>query len=193
MASGRVCTGFSYPFVALYGVASGALALTSGMELARGVSVQITPNEGSDNNFFANNQVAESDSTFGGGDLTLTVDGLKDDANKLIYGLPTADTDGWTEYNDDQVIPYVAVGYIARFQSDGVVEYEPTVLLRCKFNQAGTSAQTQGESIDYQTQELSAKIYRAEIAKNPWKSKGKGYATESEALAALKAKLNIAK
>ena len=43
MANGRVCTGFSKPYVALYNEASGVITYSGGMILARGVSVEIEP------------------------------------------------------------------------------------------------------------------------------------------------------
>ena len=41
-AKGRVVTGFSKPYVALYNYSEGAISYTSGQELARGVSVDFS-------------------------------------------------------------------------------------------------------------------------------------------------------
>ena len=158
MAAGRVCTGFSLPYVATYSATGGTVTYSSGQKLARGVNVSITPESGDDNNFYADNVLAESaNTTFTGGEVTLTVDGLLEAAEKLIMGLPTS-SGGWMTYNDDQNVPYVGIGFIARYQSDGVVTYVPYVLAKCMFNQINTSAATQEESIEFQTQELTAKI-----------------------------------
>ena len=51
MAKGRVCTGFSAPFVALYSAAGGVVTYSSGQALARGVSVELEIEAGDDNNF----------------------------------------------------------------------------------------------------------------------------------------------
>lgn len=191
MAAGRVCTGFSKPYVALYGASSGTISYSSGQLLARGVNVSVSPESGDDNNFYADNILAESaDTKFTGGEVTLTVDGLMSTAERLIMGLPAASS-GWTSYDDDQSVPYVGVGFIARYQSDGVVSYVPYVLAKCMFSQINTAAATQEENIDYQTQELSAKIFRGDDAKHTWKYVGDAETSEASAEATLKTKLGI--
>lgn len=190
-AAGKVCTGFSKPYVALYSASSGTITYSSGQLLARGVNVSVSPESGDDNNFYADNILAESaDTKFTGGEVTLTVDGLMSTAERLIMGLPAASS-GWTSYDDDQSVPYVGVGFIARYQSDGVVSYVPYVLAKCMFSQINTAAATQEENIDYQTQELSAKIFRGDDAKHAWKFVGNEETSEATAEAALKTKLGI--
>ena len=191
-AAGRVCTGFSKPYVALYSATGGTISYASGQQLARGVNVAVNPESGDDNNFYADNMLAETgDATFTGGELTLTVDGLHEAAERLIMGLPEANSAGWIIYDKNQAVPYVGIGFIARFQSDGVVTYVPFVLIKCKFNQIGTSAATQEENVDYQTQELSAKIFRGDDSDESWKYVGTAQTTEAAAEAALRTKLGI--
>lgn len=60
MANGRVITGFSKPFVALYNNNSGAVTYTNGMALARGVNVSIEPEVSDNNIFYADNVAAET-------------------------------------------------------------------------------------------------------------------------------------
>ena len=84
-AAGRVCTGFSKPYVALYTASGGAVTYSSGQLLARGVSVSASADQADDNNFYADNVIAETESgVFTSGELTLTVDGLLQAAEKLI-------------------------------------------------------------------------------------------------------------
>lgn len=190
-AAGRVTTGFSLPYVALYAASGGSITYSSGTKLARGVDVTISPESSDDNNFYADNILAESDAgRFTGGTVTLTVDGLLTATKRLIFGLP-AETGGWTAYGDDMAIPYVGIGYIARTQSDGVVSYVPTVLAKCRFNQPEDAAATQEDEIDWQTQSLEAVIMRGDDANHNWKFEGNEYATEASAEAALKTKLGI--
>lgn len=191
-AAGKVATGFSYPFVAKYTVSSGTITFSDGMELARGVSVELSPESSDANIFYANNQQAESaPGRFTGGTATLTVDGLLVAAERLIMGLPAAGQDGWTAYGDSAVVPYVAIGYIARFMCAGVESFTPTVLVKTKFQQINSSYATQEEDIDWQTQELTADLFRADDTNHSWKYLGADFATETEALAALKTKLGI--
>ena len=192
-ANGRVVTGYSKPKIADYSATGGVISYSNGMVLARGVSVEISVDEGDSNNFYADNQLAESDSgAFTSGTATLTVDGLKANAEKSIQGLPTADDDGFLNYNDDQNKGYKGFGYITRYQSDGVVTFVPTIIVKTKFNQLSRSAQTQEESKNYQTQQLTARIHRGDDAKHTWlKVSETEYETEAAAEAALDAALGI--
>lgn len=192
MAAGKVTTGFSKPYVALYGESSGTITYTSGQLLARGVDVTISPESGDDNIFYADNIAAETDAgRFTGGTVSLTVDGLLGTTRKLIFGLPTADEAGWTAFGDDMVVPYVGIGYIARQQSEGIVSYVPTVLAKCRFNLPEDTAATQEEEIEWQTQTLEAVIMRGDDANHNWKFIGNDFSTEAAAEAALKTKLGI--
>ena len=70
-AAGRVTTGFSLPYVALYAASGGSITYSSGAKLARGVDVTISPESSDDNKFYADNQVAEEDSgRFTGGTIS---------------------------------------------------------------------------------------------------------------------------
>lgn len=193
MAAGKVITGFSKPYVAVYAASEGTVTYSDGQVLARGVEVQISPESTDDNNFYADNVLAESDSgRFTGGELTLTVDGLLIAAERLLMGLPAVGEDGFTAYGDDQNAPNVGVGFIVRYMSDGVTSFVPIVLAKCKFNQIETTAATQEDEIDWQTTELTATIMRGEDANHNWKFVGADVATEAEAETALKTKLGIA-
>ena len=87
-AAGKVAVGFSYPLVALYNANGSTVTLSNAMVLARGVGVDISVNVASDNEFYADNALAESENdVFESGSLKLTVDGLFDKANRMISGL----------------------------------------------------------------------------------------------------------
>lgn len=191
-AAGKVLTGFSLPYVALYSEAGGTITYSSGQKLARGVEMTITPDSSSDDNiFYADNQSAESVAgAFSGGTLSLTVDGLLDTAEKLIYGLPAASSD-WYTYNDDQAVPYVGFAAIARYMSDGVTSYTAVALPKVRFNALELNAATQEEEIDWQTQELEATIFRADDAKHSWKKISEPQATEAAAEALIKTLFSI--
>lgn len=192
MANGRVITGFSKPFVALYSASGQTVTYSGGIPLARGVEVQIEPESTDDNRFYADNIVAENEAgTFNGGTATITVDGLKDAANKLIFGLPTADQQGWINYGNDQAVPYVGFGCVVRYQEEGVVSYVPLVLTKIQFNEASLDASTQEENIDWQTQELTAQIFRDDSEDQVWKKLGAGVDTEAAAETTMKAALGV--
>ena len=191
-AAGKVCTGFSLPYVAKYEYTGGAVSYTSVQKLARGVSVNIAPDDvGDDNVFYADNVAAETvRGVFSGGTTTLTVDGLFPAAEALIMGI-TAGTGGDLEYDDDQVIPYVGIGFVARYMSDGAESFSGIVLYKNSFNPIARNAATQEENIDWQTQELTAKTMRSDAAKHPWCYVSSDQLTEAAAEAIVKTKLGF--
>lgn len=190
-AAGKVLTGFSKPYVAVYSESGGTITYSNGQLLARGVDMSISPETSDDNKFYADNQMAENaGGLFTGGTLSLTVDGLLEAAEKLIYGLPAASGD-WYNYDDDMAPPYMGFGAIARYMSDGVTSYTPVVLTKVKFKPHELSASTQEEDIDWQTQALEATIFRDDSAKHAWKKLGEEQASESAAEGLIKTLFSI--
>ena len=194
-AAGKVCTGFSMPYVAKYSNVGSVVTYSGVMQLARGVSVSLSLDTTDDNVFHADNVSAETAAAiFTGGTATLTVDGLLAEAEKFILGLPettkvTAGRDqvDVSHYGDGMEIPYVGVGFVVRYQSGGVVTYAPVVLTKARFQQPGLDAATQEESIDWQTQELTANLMRDDTSNHDWKLVGADQATEEAAVEVLKA------
>ena len=187
MANGRVCTGFSDPFVALYANSGTTVTYSSCTPLARGVEVTVEAEESSDsNNFYADNVLAESiQGIFSGGTATLTVDGLLDSTRKLIYGLSTADSLGWTHFGDNQSVPYVGIGFVTRYMSGGTVSYVPTILTKAIFAAEPQEAATQGDEVEWQTTELQATLLRDDSTNHDWKWIGTGQATQAAAVSMI--------
>ena len=189
-----VTTGFSLPYVALYTNPSGTNVFSSGTKLARGVSVTVEADTVDDNNFYADNILAETEAgAVSGGTLTLTVDGLAPTARRLIYGLPTANTStGWVNVGDEATHPFCAVGFIRRTMNNGTTNYWPVVFPKCKFKFYGEDAATQEEQIDWQTTELEATFMRDDTTNHNWKYiNDTAFTTEALAEAALKTFLSI--
>lgn len=194
MANGKVITGYSMPFVALYAAANGVVTYSGGIPLARGVDVSLSVEGGSDNDFYADNVKAESNNqTFSSGTLSLTVDGLKAAARKLISGVKTTRKEGTGDtavsfdvYDDKQEMPYVGVGFVIRYMEDGVTTYAPIIIKKVKFSPEGLDAATQEENIDWQTTKLEASIMRDDTANHEWKMIGDDQTTEEAAVAAYK-------
>lgn len=200
MANGKVITGYSNPFVALYSANGGTVTYSNGMPLARGVNVSLSSNSSEGVNFYANNVIAESaGGVFTGAELTLTVDGLKNSARKLIMGLPDPETitvgsDNSVEvydYDDRQDIPNVGIGMIIRYMENNVTTYAPLVFTKCAFSVDGLSANTQEDTIAFQTQELTATVMRDDSTNHRWRRVGADQTTEAAAEEIVKKLLNI--
>lgn len=200
MANGKVITGYSNPFVALYSANGGTVTYSNGMPLARGVNVSLSSNSSEGVNFYANNVIAESaGGVFTGAELTLTVDGLKNSARKLIMGLPDPETitvgsNNSVEvydYDDRQDIPNVGIGMIIRYMENNVTTYAPLVFTKCAFSVDGLSANTQEDTIAFQTQELTATVMRDDSTNHRWRRVGADQTTEAAAEEIVKKLLNI--
>lgn len=184
-AAGRVATGFSKPYVAKY-IASGTSVIYQGARrLARGVNVNVKPESSDDNNFYADNQAAESASgLFTGGTVELEVDGLFTSSYNYIMGIEDV-AEGWTADGNKSEVPYVGIGFIVRWMSAGVTTYQPIVIAKCKFSVPEEERETQEDEIDWQTTTLSAAMMRDDTTEEAWRYRGADFATEAEAETAL--------
>ena len=204
MANGKVRTGFSYPWVALYANSGTTVTYSNAQALARGVDVTLSPDSASDNIFYADNREAENaGGKITGFTLSLTVDGLKEAAERLITGLPAA-SGGWTAIGgSSQSVPYCGVGWLVRYMEEGVVSFNAILCSKVKFNAIEKAAATQEDAISFQTQSLEATGFKSDSAEQEFYLQsedfvvdGVTYATEAAAeaaaLAALKTKLGVA-
>lgn len=194
-----VTTGFSEPYVAKYSNTGATVTYSGGMKLGRGVSMSVEVESADDNNFYADDQIAESETgimTSASG--TFTVDGLEPEAATLILGLPEKgqETIGESpvdvyDYDDRMDAPYVGVGVLRRVMMKGKTTWEPIVFTKVKFNIPGDEAATQEDQIDWQTQDLDASIVRDDTENHRWKRVFARQATKAAAVAILKGYLNI--
>lgn len=199
--AGRVAIGFSKPYVAKYANSGTTVTYSDGQLLARGISVTITPEMSDDVVLWGDNrQIEIVPGRVTGGTCSITVDGLLDETEKLVYGLPAAETisydSGKTEnvyvYGDSMKQPYVGLGFVAKFVSGGEYSYVPFVLNKCVFGLPNTNLQTAEESTNFQTSEIEVNFYMDDSDAHAWKKVGAGVATEADAEAILKTMLNIA-
>ena len=194
-----VTTGFSRPYVAKYANTGSSVTYSGGMSLGRGVSLTIEPETADDNNFYADNVLAESETgMFTGGSATATVDGIANDAATLIFGLPeptdltveAATTVEMQGYGAATNPPFCGFGCVRRTMMHGVTQYWPLVLPKVKFALPGDDVATQETQIDWQTQELEMTLFRDDTAAQNWKViSAEGLASEDAAYDAVVALL----
>lgn len=199
MNNGGVRIGFSEPYMAIYSHNGNEISYANGQKMARGVSANLTSGSSSSGKFYADNVESESAAgKFTGGTLALVVDGLTLEADKLMRGLPAATSltvgsetvQVYTD-NDDADTPYVGVGYIEKWQFEGVQSYRPVVIYKCKLATPDEGAQTETETTNWQTQNLTFDVVRSDKAKRDWRLRGEHQETEAAALAVIKQVLNI--
>lgn len=198
MAAGKVTTGFSLPYVAKYAASGTTVTYSSGQKLARGVNVSITPTtNNTENNFYADNALAESaPGGYSGATFSLEVDGLKQAAEQLIYGLAAPGSDGFADYDSNALHPYCGIGFVVRQQEQGQVSFKAVIVPKARFDYPTIAAATQEQDIDWQTQTLTGTIFKSDATGGAWLKDGASfevdgttYANEAAAEAAAEAKI----
>lgn len=154
-------------------IANGVVTGYAGVQtMGKAISASFEPNTPDDNPLYANNAVAENDSSgASGGTLTLTLDRLTQEAAADLYGLTVEDVEvtvGDTpgtkvegtalKYTGNEQSAPVGVAFIRQNQVDGVRNHEVILYRRATFSMPSDSAQTMGESIEWQTPEIEGAV-----------------------------------
>lgn len=194
--------GLSKPYYAKYEHdGEGVVSYKEGGLLGKYTELTISLNEASDNILYADNGPAESDTKFSGGTASITTDDLRAEVMTPVFGAKTEAINGgvvttegasWYVFDDDQETPYLGIGGVIKKQVNGVYKWVAFILTKTQLNNPGIVASTQGETITWQTQALTAKILRADDAKHRWFMISSPMDTEADAEAAVKVYLQIA-
>lgn len=193
--------GLSKPYYAIYAEAGGVVNYSDGAVMGKATEANISIETTEDNNLYGDNGLAETDRRFANGTLTLSTTDLSQEVSKAILGLTEqaiTGIDGVTDtsvkelvYDDAQVTPYLGVGFIIKKKVNGVYKWRGVVLPKVMFSVPEDAATTQGESIEWQTPELTGTIMRDDSATHVWKKEAT-FTTEAQAEAYIKARLGIA-
>lgn len=192
--------GLSKPYYGIYSASGTTVTYANGAVMGKATEANIEISTTEDNNLYADNAIAETDRTFAGGTLTLSTDDLSQEVSKAILGLTEqaiTGIEGITDtsvkelvYDDTQVTPYLGVGFIIKKKVSGVYKWRGVVLTKVMFSVPADAATTQGESIEWQTPELSATIMRDDSTTHMWKREAT-FTTEAQAEAYIKNRLGI--
>lgn len=154
-------------------IANGVVTGYAGVQtMGKAISASFEPSTPDDNPLYANNAVAENDSSgASGGTLTLTLDRLTQEAAADLYGLTVEDVEvtvGDTpgkqvegtalKYTGNEQSAPVGVAFIRQNQVDGVRNHEVILYRRATFSMPADSAQTMGKSIEWQAPEIEASV-----------------------------------
>lgn len=190
--------GVSKPYYGKYVNTDGVITYTGGEVFAKAVEFSASVESGDDNNLYADNGIAESDRSFGGGSISVTTDEISQTAAAAILGITaktiTVGTDTSVSelvYDDDMSVPDLGFGIIIKKKVNGADKYRAVFFHKIKFNIPEDAATTQGETIEWQTPTIEGTIMRDDSAKHGWKSEVT-VDTEALAVAYLKQKLGIA-
>lgn len=137
--------------------------------MGKAISAEFEPNTPDDNPLYANNGVAENDASTGsGGTLTQTLDRMTLEtaadlygttANKVTVSVGEESVEGLEiTYKGSEVSAPVGVAYVKMHQEDGVRYHEVVFYREATYSRPGDSAQTMGETIEWQTPEITANV-----------------------------------
>ncbi len=172
--------------IGLYGVYYSKATLTNGVLTAYGgiktmgkaISATFEPADSADNPLYANNGIAERDASGGaGGTLTVTLDQLDRTAMGDLFGLTAATSvvSGVTgtgyDFTGNELSAPVGVAFVKWNQiNNDRANYQAVIFSYVMFSPSSESYQTLGESVDWQTPELSGIVSGGAVTgAKPWK------------------------
>lgn len=193
--------GLSKPKYAIYKNNGTTVTYSGGAVIGKAVSLDMSLDGGDTNILYADNGAAESANSFGGGTLTLNTDdllpapmaailGVAESAITGVDAVTTADAK-WLLFNDDQETPYVGFGAIGKKQINNQTKWVAIIYPKIQFQNLGDALTTQGETIEWQTPEITATLMRDDTAKHEWRRMSSPLDSEAEAEALLNSFLNI--
>lgn len=133
---------------------------------------------------YADDTLAESDTSFQSGTITLGTDDDREATFADILG-HAIDTDGNVVRNVDDVAPYVALARIIVKMVGNVKSYKVEMLYKVKFSEPSEDDNTRGESVEFSTPTIEGTIVA--LANGNW-SESQTFATKPAAVAFIQAK-----
>lgn len=190
--------GLSIPICGEYNNNNGAVTYSNPLVVNKAVEYSVAWTVGDNNPLYADNGIAENDKgTFQSGELTLTTADLPQELSLKILGtIQITETVGEKEvtvqiFDDKRNSPYLGFGLIELHQESDVDQYRAIFLNKIFFNLPENAATTKGETIDWQTSQITAAIMRSdEVSANrvhPWMEDA-WFESEADALGWLKYK-----
>ena len=137
-------------------------------------NVSITNNSAA---LYADDALAESDTSFQNGTITLGVDDDREATFADLLG--HAITDGEVVYNTNDTAPWVSVARIIVKLVENVKIFKVEALYKVKFSEMSSANQTKGESVEFTTPEIEGTI--ATLKNGDWKIT-KTFSSESDAI-----------
>lgn len=158
-----------------------------------GATINMTRNN---NPLYADDDIAEDDNSITGGTISLNLDDVGDEtlATLGIVKQQDADGEGVTEYRETgEATPYMGVGYIRVRRKKGKTTYEAFWVHKCMLAIQNETAETKGQTINWQTPTLEGTLMGVRInsdGSTDYRVRAK-FDTPADAMAWLNAKANI--
>ena len=145
--------------------------------------VDVSTNDAS---LYADDVLAESDSSFQSAKVTL---GVADDDMTVfaeILGHKVAESGGEMVRNADDAAPWIGLGRVITKVTNGKRQYKGEFLYKCKFGEPSQEDETKGDSVDFSTPEIEGTA--AALANGDWAA-AQTFDMKAAAVAWVKGKL----
>lgn len=159
--------------------ADGKLTYATPQKPGKAISFNFEPTK-SDASLYADDTLAEHDSSVTGGTCTMGID--REDPETCATLLGHTVSEGEVVSNTNDVAPYVGLGRIATLMVDGAYKYRATFFSKVVFSEPSEENNTRGESVEFGTYELEGVV--AVPVDGNWR-KSKTFATKAEAITYL--------
>ncbi len=124
--------------------------------LGRLIDAKISP-EKNNISLYADDIKVESDISFKGGTVSITVDDVTDETYADIQGCKLSDEKELTD-NSEDVAPEIGYGHIVTKVYKGAKSYKVEFLPRIQITKVTADRKTKGESIEYNTVSIEANV-----------------------------------
>lgn len=186
--------GLSDMYYAKYAASGATVTYSAGAQLGRASEVDISLDGQSSSVLYLDNGPAEAASSFSGGTATITIGELTLPVAAAILGLSTTSTSNPTGtvlvFGADVEAPYCGIGMVVKGIVNGTATWLGVILPKVQFQQPGEAATTQGQTVTWQTKQLTATILRDDTAAAAWKKLGQ-FTSRADAVKWVKAQLGI--
>ena len=169
-----------YYSVATENATTGVLTYSGATKPAKAISFSFEPSV-SDATLYADDAIAEKDTSVTGGSCTMGIDRYDDDTMADILG-HTVETGGEMVSNVNDVAPYVGLGRVVTLMQDGALKYRAVFFPKVKFQEPSASNTTKGETTEFGTYEVTGTV--VPTADGDWRQ-SKVFDTEAAAVSYL--------
>lgn len=143
-----------------YGIATigsnGTITYGAAQKPGKAITFSFEPTK-SDAKLYADDGLAESDTSVTGGTCTIGIDRFDDVTRAALLGHTINSSDELVS-NINDIAPYVGLGRITRMLVDGTQKFRVTFLSQVVFSEPSSEDNTRGESIEFTTYELEGNV-----------------------------------
>ena len=166
----------NFLFGILTETADGGASYGTAQKPAKAISCKVAISNNSAS-LYADDALAESDTSFQNGTVTLGIDNDDDKTLATLLGHQISE-DGEVVRNANDVAPYVGLGRIVTKMVNNKLQYKVEFLNKVKFSEPSQDESTKGENVEFATTEIEGQV--SKLANGNW-SKAQTFDTMEKA------------